>query len=164
MVLLYIPVPKCSSVSQFSDFLIRSKKKVLIREQHRYCFVLFCETKMPESKLSVTSDILSSDSSDEDDEVLDIVWDFCRRSDLGDTLEAFVLKHFGELEDLRPLAEEQKHRHIELFEELLKLCEEQITDVLSDSGHTIEEFIEKSREVRKKRKHLNVPRILYQPF
>ena len=74
----------------------------------------------------------SESEEDESEEVIDIVWDFCRQSDLGDTLESFQTKHLDQLENLKPLEEEQEHRHVELFEELLKLCEEQIEDYIKD--------------------------------
>ena len=111
---------------------------------------------MPESKIQRSGSLdgdsnssgSSSSSDDESEEVVDIVWDFCRQSDLGDTLESFVTRNLEQLEDLRPLSEEQNHTHVELFEELLKLCEEQISDYIKDKGKSIEEFVRKCREVR----------------
>ena len=88
---------------------------------------------MPESKIQRSGSFTESESEDdESEEVIDIVWDFCRQSDLGDTLESFVTKHLDQLENLKPLEEEQEHRHVELFEELLRLCEEQIEDYIKD--------------------------------
>ena len=107
---------------------------------------------MPESKIQRSGSFTESESEeDESEEVIDIVWDFCRQSDLGDTLESFVTKHLDQLENLKPLEEEQEHRHVELFEELLKLCEEQIEDYIKDKGKTIEEFVRKCREVSENR-------------
>ena len=107
---------------------------------------------MPESKIQRSGSFTESESEDdESEEVIDIVWDFCRQSDLGDTLESFVTKHLDQLENLKPLEEEQEHRHVELFEELLRLCEEQIEDYIKDKGKTIEEFVRKCREVSENR-------------
>ena len=103
---------------------------------------------MPEVKIQRSGSFTESESEDdESEEVIDIVWDFCRQSDLGDTLESFVTKNLDQLENLKPLEEEQEHRHVELFEELLRLCEEQIEDYIKDKGKTIEEFVRKCREV-----------------
>jgi len=76
---------------------------------------------MPESKIQRSGSLdgdsnssgSSSSSDDESEEVVDIVWDFCRQSDLGDTLESFVTRNLEQLEDLRPLSEEQNHTHVE---------------------------------------------------
>ena len=105
---------------------------------------------MPESKTQRSGSFTESESDvDDSEEVIDIVWDFCRQSDLGDTLEKFVTEHLDQLEDLKPLSEEQEHTHVELFEELLKVCEEQISDYIKEKGKTVKEFVRKCREVRR---------------
>lgn len=99
---------------------------------------------------SVESHSNGEDEESEEDElaVVDVVWDFCRTSTLGDTLEMFVTNHLEELEDIQPLDQEQKLRHRELFDDLLAKCEKQISDFVEDKGFTVEHFVDMCREVR----------------
>lgn len=79
--------------------------------------------------------------------IIDLVWDFCRTSALGDIFDGFVRKHIDELRDLQPLDKEQKLRHTEIFEELLKVCEDEVTDFLREKNSSTKEFVRKFREV-----------------
>jgi len=88
-----------------------------------------------------------NETSGDEFELVDLVWDFCNSSDINEIFESFIGEHMDELHDMAPLDCEQKLRHRELFHELLSICEEKVSVYIEDKGKTVEEFVTLCREI-----------------
>jgi len=92
------------------------------------------------------SDTTSSDEEREF-EIIDMVWDFCNESELGNEFEDFIAKNIGGFRDMAPIGEEQQIVHMRLHEEILEKCEKKVAKFVASKGRTVEEFVACCRKV-----------------
>eukprot|EP00941_MAST-03F_sp_MAST-3F-sp1_P006545 g6545.t1 len=81
-------------------------------------------------------------------ELVDIVWDFCRSGDFTEIFESFVKENISELRHIKPLDEEQNVVFTELFQKMLVIFENKISEYVSGKGYTVDEFYNQCRIIR----------------